>query len=76
MKRNDSTNKTALTITALGFEVIGAVVGGYYVGTIVDPHLGLGGYGGFLGICAGLFGFVVHILVFAFRLEKEEERKP
>lgn len=58
----------------MGFEVLGAIVGGYFLGQALDAKYKImGGYGGPMLAGVGLVGWMIHLILIVRKLEKEDE---
>ncbi len=58
----------------MGFEVLGAIAGGYYLGHAIDAkYNAFGSYGGPLLAVLGLVGWMIHLIWIVRKLEKEDE---
>lgn len=59
----------------MGFEVIGAILGGYFLGQLIDAKYNyFGGYGGPLFSGIGLVGWMIHLIWLVRKLEKEDDK--
>jgi len=51
-----------LVFMGMGFELLGLVLGGYYLGQAIDNEFGWPGYGVAALVICGLIGWMIHLI--------------
>ena len=64
--------KKGLVFMGMGFELLGLVLGGYYLGDVIDKHMAWPGYGvaGLIVIC--MIGWMFHLIFLLKRFMADE----
>lgn len=69
-------NPKLLIFSAMGMELVGAVLGAVWLGRWLDDEYDLKGAGVLILSIAALVGWLIHIVVLLRRLERQEEETP
>lgn len=68
-------DRSAMVFFALGIEVVGLVLAGFFLGQAIDEKLGWGGLGTLLCVLAGLGGFLLHVIIYFNKFSRDGEEK-
>ena len=63
--------KKGLVFMGMGFELLGLILGGLYLGKLIDEHMGWPGYGVAVCAIAVLLSWLVHLFVLLKRFMEE-----
>ncbi len=65
-----------LVFIGMGFELLGLILGGLYLGQIVDKAMGWPGYGLAMIVVACLVSWIVHLVFLLKRFMNEPDNNP
>jgi len=66
--------KTGIIFMGMGFELVGIVLASLYLGSMLDKHLSLRGFGVASVLLLGLGGWVAHMIFLLVRMQKANDK--